>query len=222
MSNDDIQELVSCAGFLLHPNTPKLFGRLDFDLRSGVHIQDVPFQHTFYTYLEENIDTLIPFYEIAHQLKLTHLTDGHYKYYFIDFPNPPSRGGIPEDHRHFLEDEQVIVGFLLYKILLLDGRVGIDSFENLMTVIEEDYQDLHSLLYEKLGQVRNRNQPGNSGQKRLAIAIDSALSEFTKIAWFERRGDFIAPLPAFRRLALVYSNHINELFSQQRSISPNP
>lgn len=162
------------------------------------------------------------YYEIAHQLLLTFQTSGFDKYYFIDFPNPPSRGGIGEENRHFMEDEHVVVGFLLYKIMLSDGRVDIDSLDMLMKVIDEDYPDLHPMLYSKIGQVRDRKQPGDSGRMRLKTIIGTALNEFIRMAWFSRDGDYITPLPAFNRLAVVFGKEINDAFEKKDSSPDAP
>lgn len=212
MANERLAALIRYE-FLVHHEATSLFGKLDYQLKDGVHLQNRPHQHTLYEFVEDNLDSLASYYEDFFGVRLSSGGEGPDRYYYLDFIEG-SRGRINSDHRHFLANEYVVVGFLLYKVHFIDLQIDIDSVTRLQKTIREDYEELKPLVYEKIAHV-TRKRPGEIDDEKLNNTISAALKEFAKIGWIELQDDYFDILPAFQRLTKVYGNPINEIESWQ-------
>ncbi|GAB4012049.1 hypothetical protein GCM10028808_27220 [Spirosoma migulaei] len=215
MANDRLSAL-SRYDFLVHPDALSVFGKLDYQLKDGVHFQNRPHQRISYEFIEDNYNSLSNYYDDYFKVRLDSGGEGPDRYFYLDFLEANFRGRINADHRHFLASEYVVVGFLLYKVHFIDLQIDLDSVARFQKTIREDYEELKPLIYEKLAHV-TRKKPGEIDDEKVNNVISAAIKEFAKIGWIDLQDDYFDILPAFQRLTKVYGNAINEIDSWQSS-----
>lgn len=201
MENENNKAIIN--NFLSHRKTEDLFAELDYQLKDGVHFQQVGKQNDYYDYIVDNEDSLKLYYKIFN-VDLTFGGEEPYKYYFLDFIGI-SRGSI--SNRHILKNEYVIIGFIIYEIFFINREVDLNSVQRLKEKIRIDYEDIKPGLYRLIAKSKNTN-PGNLNDKTIDLTISAALSEFKKIGWIALNNGEFELLPAFDRLIKVYEKDI--------------
>ncbi len=189
--------------FLSHRKTEDLFAELDYQLKDGVHFQQVGKQNDYYDYIVDNEDSLKLYYKIF-KVDLTFGGEEPYKYYFLDFSGT-NRKNI--SNRHILKNEYVIIGFIIYEIFFINREVDLNSVQKLKEKIRIDYEDIKPGLYRLIAKSKNTN-PGNLNDKTIDLTINAALSEFKKIGWITLNNGEFDLLPAFDRLIKIYEKDI--------------
>lgn len=218
MANEHMEAL-SRYTFLTDRDAPHLFGKLDYALKDGVHIQERT-HPDYYLFLQDHQSGLAAYYQDLFGVRLRGSGDGPDRYYFLDFVEAGLRGSVVAEHRYFLSPEYVIVGFLLYKVVFNDLQIELDSVGQFQKMLREEYDDIKPLLYEKLAQVLRR-KPSELDDDKLNGIVAGAMREFGKLGWILLDGDYFELLPAFRRLTDVYGDAINLFSSRQNSDQPN-
>ncbi|WP_421826152.1 condensin complex protein MksE [Larkinella sp.] len=204
---DDRTKASNGYAFLTTPEAERFFGKLDYALKDGLHIQE-KLNPDFYFFVDKNHTDLSNYYERLFEVKLERSQNGSDRYFYLDFVEANSRGSIVAEHRYFLAPEHIIVGFLLYKVIYNDLQIELDSVRRFQKMLREEYEDLKPLIYEKLAQV-TRKKPSEMDDDKLNGIVLAAMREFGRIGWILLENDYFEPLPAFGRLTLVYGDPIN-------------
>ena len=207
MENENTEDIRT--EFINHPDTTNLFASLDYMLKDGVHIQREGKQVDFYNYIRSNEESLKAYYQYLFHVELSFGGTEPDGYYFLDFIGS-TRGNIDVDHRHHMKSEHVIIGFLIYKIFLIDKQVDVVSVKELQKKIRIDYDDLKPGIYKLIAKSRNIN-PGNLNDDAIDATVKSALQEFKKIGWVNLTDDEFDLLPAFDRLIAIHEDLINNI-----------
>ncbi|MDR6784597.1 hypothetical protein ABIE26_003243 [Pedobacter africanus] len=195
--------------FLMHEDAPKLFSKIDYALKNGMHIQDHRYQAQLFGFINESFQSLKLYYEEYFGIVLDQGGETVEKYFFIDFM-AQSRGGIPEDNRYFLPNEFVIVGFLLYKIIYIDGYIELNTVRRFQQMVRLDYEELKPGIYRTLAKAR-RDKNTRMDDERVDKIIADAMDEFHKIGWVVFEGEIFDVMPSFQRLVKVYGDYINDI-----------
>lgn len=207
MGDDNSINMIS--SFMDHPDSKDLFGKLDYLLKDGVHIQNRDTQAVFFRFIQDNEESLKDYYLKFFGVILDSSGQESEKYFFLDF-FPQSRGSISNDHRYFMPNEYVIVGFLIYKLIFIDGNLELNSVNQLKRMLRQEYEELKPGIYRVLAKVR-KEKINQMDEEKVNKIIDNALSEFNKISWITLQEDHFDTLPAFHRIHKVYSDYINNV-----------
>ncbi|MEQ9299648.1 MAG: hypothetical protein RIF33_13830 [Cyclobacteriaceae bacterium] len=200
---------MNSLSFFKHSEARDLFAKIDYALKDGVHIQNRAHQVHLFRFIEENEEGLKDFYEEFYGVYLEYGGEASNKYYYLDFGSN-SRGNIPVEHRYFFLNEYVIVAFMVYKIIFIDGYIDLSSVSKLQKVIRQDYEDLKPSLYRTLAKAK-REKTTKINDESIDKVVSDALKEFSKIGWITLDDDTFDPLPAFDRITKIYSDYINNI-----------
>lgn len=196
----------SIVDFLFDAAAEDYFAEIDYALKDGVHFQREGKQFRHYNFIESNEEGLCLYYQKFFNVNLAREGEGANTYFFLDFYGT-DRGGIPGRHRHIMKSEHVLIGFIIYKIVIIDKEIDLDSVQRLKEKIRIDYEDYKPGLYRLIAKSKNTT-PGNMNDNILDANVQSALEEFRKIGWITMEKDEFSLLPAFNRLVKVYEEHI--------------
>lgn len=208
METKSSEEKTDFVSFLKHSDSVELFGKMDYLLKDGMHIQLQLFPQ-YYSYLKKYETHLKQYYKTIYEISLEVGGEEPQRYYYLDFIGE-GRGNIPQEHRYYLKSEYVILGFMIYKIIYMDGNITLTSIKNLKRTIRNDYEELKPGIYRVLAKSRNE-KPGNMNDEVVDNFIDQALREFTKLGWVAVKEDDFEPLPAFQRITKIYDDIINNI-----------
>lgn len=197
--------------FLMHEDAPRLFSKVDYALKNGIHIQDYRTQTEMFGFINENFQSMRLYYQEYFGIVLDHGGETVEKYFFIDFM-AQSRGGIPEDNRHFLPNEYVIIGFLLFKVIYIDGYIELNTVSRFQRMVRLDYEELKPGIYRTLAKAR-RDKNTHMDDERVDKIIADAIDEFRKIGWIVFEGELFDVMPSFQRLPKIYGDYINNIES---------
>lgn len=201
------QKNVETASFLSDPEAKDIFAGLDYALKNGRHIQYWQKQEDLFRFIEKNYASLKQYYLDFFSMSLEASGESINKYYYLDLL-PDSRGGFSAEKRHSLPNEYVIVGFMLYKIVYVDGYLELNSLAALQKKIRQDYEDIKPDIYRALAKAKKVNATEMDDQK-VDDVIEKALKEFSKVGWIEWDGEVFNILPSFQRLPKIYGDYIN-------------
>jgi hypothetical protein len=200
---------ITVVDFLVAADAPELFGRLDFMLKDGVHFSRGEGQLDYFRFIEENRSSLRAYYQRFFGVSLEEGGEDKDRYFYLDFTGQ-TRGAFDFDHRQFLKNEYIIIGFLLYKVMFIDKNIELSSVRKFQDMLKRDYEDLKPDLYRLLAKVKRENaSPFND--ERLDDVVQDALREFHKIGWIRLDEDEFDVYPAFQRLNKIFSDYINDI-----------
>lgn len=208
MGNYYSQESIEAVSFFSDPEARTFFAKIDYALKNGVHIQRWPQQEELFRFLEKNYISMKYYYQDYFGVSLETAGETTRKYFYLEFL-PGNRGNIPAENRHFIANEYVIVGFLLYKIVFIDGYLELNSLNALQKAIRQDYEDIKPGIYRALAKAKKPNTTELDDNKVSEI-VEKALREFSRIGWIELIDQNFEILPAFQRLPKIYGDYIND------------
>ena len=197
--------------FLIHEDAARLFSKVDYALKNGIHIQDYRTQTEIFGFINENFQSMRLYYKEYFGIVLDQGGETVEKYFFIDFM-AQSRGGIPDDNRHFLPNEYVIIGFLLFKVIYIDGYIELNTVSRFQRMVRLDYEELKPGIYRILAKAR-RDKNTQMDDERVDKIIADAMDEFRKIGWIVFEGEVFDVMPSFQRLPKIYGDYINNIES---------
>lgn len=207
MGNYYSQENIDATSFFADPEAKVLFAKIDYALKNGIHIQRWQQQEELFRFLEKHFKSMKLYYQDYFGVALEAAGETTNKYYYLEFL-PGDRGNIPVENRHFLANECIIVGFLLYKIVFIDGNIEMNSVSALQRSIRQDYEDIKPGIYRALAKAKKINTTEMDDTKVNDI-VEKALREFFKIGWIELEEQHFDVLPSFQRLPKIYGDYIN-------------
>ncbi|MFC4634648.1 hypothetical protein ACFO3O_12055 [Dokdonia ponticola] len=208
MENNDISE-VEYLKFLKEEDAIQYFGRLDYLLKDGVHIQEDADQIPYYRFLKENKNSIREYYERFFGISLKEENKETDSYFFLDF-NDSSRGSIPQPFRDILKNDYIIIGLIIYKILFLERNLELTSIQKLKQTIRNDYQEFKPGLRKLVAQ-STTDKDNFDDDEAIDNAIDRALKQFRKLAWLDYKGDTFESRASFHRITTLYEDIIPKI-----------
>lgn len=184
------------------------FANTDFQLRSGMHIQDHKTQSRNFHFIEENFPDLYPFYIRMYQAKLSFYQSINGKFYYLDFIDEVKSKLSKES----LKPKHTLFAIFLYMLHRIEKRFSITlSKQELVDVLNSHHKikpHIHRLF---LGAEKEDTSPT---QNTLYRWVNDSLRELEKLGWvetLEEDSEQFEILPAFERIALIYADAINNI-----------
>jgi hypothetical protein len=208
MENEYSADQLSANDFLNDREARKNFAKLDYALKSGMHIQrEYPKPGALYRFLETNFESLRLYYADFFDMLLTKSGDDWNGYYFIDFQEG-SRGSLPNNpqFRQYLKPEFILVGLLLFKVYKLDANIELNKISDFISLLYSEYEEITGKLQLLLARVSGDSGSDFSDDK-LKDIIYKAFSEFESLGWVSREEedrDYFVYQPSFERLRQMY------------------
>ncbi len=99
----------------------------------------------------------------------------------------------------------MIIGFLLYKVVYIDGYLELNSLVNILQrIIRQDNEDLKPGIYRALAKAKKVNTTSMDDEK-VDELVRKTLKEFSRIGWADLDGDDFDLLPLFFSDFLKYT-----------------
>lgn len=209
MENSDFDEPDHLA-FFRDKNATNLFAKIDYFLRSGVHIQrKYPSPAGIFRFIEKNYESLSLFYKEFYGVILVSDGDGFKRYFYLDFLSG-SRGNISSEYREVLKADFVIIGLLFYKLFKIDGNIGLNKLSDFKALLFTEYPEEKELLSQRLNDSQSSYGTEYSDE-RIYTVIKSAFDKFSKLGWIcweDGVKDQFLLLPSYERLLKLYESEI--------------
>ncbi len=200
--------------FLADRKVKDVFSKVDYFLRSGVHIQrEHPKPEEMFRFIERNFESLHSYYSNLFQLQLTKGGEEQLnRYYFLDFEDENNRSKIPPDHRYrkYLETEHIIIGMLFFKMYRLDANIELDSVSDFIQLLFTEYEEEKKGLFKLIASAKT-DKSTDYVDKEVIKEIKDAFDEFEKlgwIAWINEEKSKFKYMPSFERLRKKYQSQI--------------
>lgn len=184
------------------------FANTDFQLRSGMHIQDYKTQSRNFHFIEDNFPELLSFYERMYQAKLSFYQSINGKFYYLDYIDEVKSKLSKES----LKPKHTLFAIFLYMLHRVEKRFSITlSKQELVEVLNTHHKikpHIHRLF---LGAEKEDTSPT---QNTLYRWVNECLRELEKLGWvetLEEDTEQFEILPAFERIALIYADAINNI-----------
>ncbi|MDB4922903.1 hypothetical protein [Mucilaginibacter sp.] len=213
MENEDQQKELSPYAFLQDKQARKVFAKLDYALKSGMHIQrNYPSPEALYRFLENHFEGLCAYYADLFDVLLVRSDESLDNYYYIDFAEG-SRGNLPAYNRDYLKTEHILVGILLFKVYKLDANIELDRITDFIQLLYQEYDE----LVHKIQWLLNKILPdANSdfSEDRFSDMVHKAFAEFESLGWVSREEedrDRFSYQPSFERLRRMYYPQIQAI-----------
>lgn len=195
--------------FLMDPDAEIYFAKIDYAFKNGKHIQQWKEQASWFRFIDNNEESLKKYYRSYFGVNLEYGGESIDKYYYLDFL-PDSRGNVPPDNRHFLQNEFVIIGFMLYKSIYIDQYIELSSVKAFQRLLRQDYEEFKEGLFRVLAKAKGLNATQMSHDK-IDNIVTAAMKAFDKLGWIEVLEDTFEILPSFQRLPTLYADYINNI-----------
>lgn len=213
---DDNSEKIETYSFLKNKRAKSIFAKLDYTLRSGIHIQrEYPLNVNLYRFLNEseNYESLKDYYKDFYNLNLIKEGSDFNNYYYLDF-NEDGKGNVPSDNRDYLKSEYIIIGMLFLKMYKLDGNIELDSVSEFTTLLYEEYEEQKKAL-RKLINDNSSDKSTDLSDQRFEAAITKSFEKFGDLGWLmwekEDEKDKFKVMPSFERLRINYQPQIETI-----------
>lgn len=215
MANDNTERIESYS-FLNNKKAKNIFAKLDYALRSGIHIQrEYPLNANLYRFLSEseNYESLKDYYKNFFNLNLIKEGNDFDNYYYLNF-NEDGKGNVPSDNRDYLKSEYIIIGMLFLKMFKLDGNIELDSVSEFTTLLYEEYEEQKNAL-RKLINDNSSDKSTDLGDQRFETVIIKSFEKFGDLGWLiwerEDEKDKFKLMPSFERLRIYYQPQIETI-----------
>lgn len=208
MADHNIEEITPWS-FLMDSEAESYFAKIDYALKNGRHIQQWKDQNWWFRFIANNEESLRLYYRKYFGVKLEYGGESTQKYYYLDFL-PDSRGNISSDNRRFLQNEFVIIGFMLYKVIYIDNYIELSSIRAFQRMLRQDYEEFKEGLFRILARTRSLNIT-QMNEDKMDNMVAGAMKAFEKLGWVELQEDTFEILPSFQRLTKLYGDYINNI-----------
>lgn len=204
--------------FLDEKKAKEVFSRVDYFLRSGVHIQrEYPKPEELFRFIDkdQNYQSLKTYYSDFFQLTLAKGGEQLSRYYYLDFEDETNRSKIPSDYRFkkHLETSYIIIGMLFFKLYRLDANIELDSVNDFIQLLFTEYTEEKNGLFRLIASA-NSERSTEYIDKDVIKEIRDAFDEFEKlgwIMWIDDSKDKFKYLHSFERLRKKYHPQINTI-----------
>ncbi|KAB2915998.1 MAG: hypothetical protein F9K23_09710 [Bacteroidetes bacterium] len=200
--------------FLNDKKAKDIFAKIDYSLRSGIHIQrEYPKPEEMFKFIERHYGALQDYYRNFFQLSLSQggeeLTT---KYYYLDFEDENNRSKIPSDYRYreYLDTAYIVIGMLFLKMYKLDANIELDSVNEFIQLLYTEYEEEKAGLFKLVANSKGEKSTEYL-EKDVTKEILDAFGEFGKLGWImwtdedQRRFKY---MPSFERLRKKYQSQI--------------
>ena len=213
---DENSEKIEKYSFLYEKRSLTVFAKLDYTLRSGIHIQrEYPSDANIFRFLNENenFESLKNYYKDFFNLNLIREGSEFNHYYFLDL-NEDSRSNVPSDYRDYLKSEYVIIGMLFLKMYKLDGNIEMDSISEFISLLFEEYEEEKSAL-RKLINDNSSDKGSDFNDQKFEEVIKKSFFKFGELGWLkwddENEKNKFKVMPSFERLRMAYQPQIETI-----------
>jgi hypothetical protein len=184
------------------------FADTDFQLRSGMHIQDHPSQGRNFRFIEENYSELLSFYERIYQCKLCVHQSSIGKFYFLDYFDEQKA----KLKKRSLESKPTLFGIFLYTLHKIEKRFSPTlSRQEVLEALNSHHKIRPHIQRLFFGSEKEETV---TTQKTIEKWVDDSLRDLEKLGWIyfpENENDQFELLPSFERVALIYQEAINNI-----------
>lgn len=202
--------------FLYEKKAVNVFAKLDYTLRSGIHIQrEYPFDVTIFRFLNENenFESLKEYYKDFFNLNFRKEGNEFNQYYYLEL-NEDGKSNVSSDHRDYLKSEFIIIGMLFLKMYKLDGNIELDSISDFISLLYEEYEEEKNAL-RKLINDNSSDKGTDTTDQRFEDIIRKSFVKFGELGWLmwddgSDKNKFKI-LPSFERLRMVYQPQIETI-----------
>jgi hypothetical protein len=215
MENEDSKAELNRYEFLYDKRATKFFARLDYLLKSGMHVQRYhPAPEGLYRFLDTHFVSLKDYYFDFFDLILERKGEHTETYYYLDFVEG-SRGNIPNSpkYREYLKTEYILVGMLFFKVYKLDANIELNKISDFINLLYQEYDEIVQKLQWFLGRIVGEAASDFSDEKLRDITY-KAFAEFEELGWVSRDEDdkdYFTYHPSFERLRRLYYPQINSI-----------
>lgn len=213
---DDNSEKVVKYGFLYEKKALSVFSKLDYTLRSGIHIQrEYPLDANLFRFLNENenFESLKNYYKDFFNLNLRKDGNEFNQYYYLDI-NEDGKSNVPSDSRDYLKNEFIIVGMLFLKMYKLDGNIELDSISEFISLLYEEYEEEKNAL-RKLINDNSSDKGSDLNDERFEDLIKKSFVKFGELGWLlwedNSEKNKFKIMPSFERLRAAYQPQIETI-----------
>jgi|SRR5690606_18996708 len=213
---DDNSEKVVKYGFLYEKKALSVFSKLDYTLRSGIHIQrEYPLDANLFRFLNENenFESLKNYYKDFFNLNLRKDGNEFNQYYYLDL-NEDGKSNVPSDSRDYLKNEFIIVGMLFLKMYKLDGNIELDSISEFTSLLYEEYEEEKNAL-RKLINDNSSDKGSDLNDQRFEDVVKKSFTKFGELGWLmwddENEKNKFKIMPSFERLRAAYQPQIETI-----------
>ena len=184
------------------------FAETDFQLRSGMHIQEHPSQSRNFRFIEDNFNSLYLFYEKLYQSKLCFCQTNFGKFYYLDYFEEQKS----KLKKKSMESKQTLFAIFLYTLHKVEKRFStILSKQEILEALNTHHKIKPHIQRLFLGSEKEETL---TTQKTIDKWVDDSLRDFEKIGWIyflQDDNESFELLPAFERIAMIYQEAINNI-----------
>jgi len=208
MENEHPEDQLNAYAFFLDRKAKDVFARLDYALKSGMHIQrEYPRPGALYRFLETHFASLKQYYADLFEMLLTKGGDEWNVYYYIDFQEG-SRGNVPNSpqYRMYLKPEYILVGLLLFKVYKLDANIELNKIPDFINLLYQEYEEVMGKLHLLFAKISG-DTGSDFNDLKVNDIIYKAFGEFELLGWIAREEDdkdYFVYQPSFERLRQMY------------------
>lgn len=210
---DADKEIIGYA-FFSDRQAPKHFAKIDYLLRSGIHIQrECPGPEEIFRFIETNFESLSEYYSDLFHLSLERAGEVYQnRYYFLDFENDQNRSRIPGDNRYkrYMETAHIVIGMLFLKMYKLDANIELDSVSSFIRLLFSEYEEEKKGLFRLIAGAKSE-KTSDYLEADVVKEIGDAFYEFARLGWIRWEDDEqtrFKYMPAFERLRKKYEAQI--------------
>lgn len=199
--------------FLQDDKASQLFAKVDYLLRSGVHLQREYPGPQLFRFVDSAYSNGLPeYYSELFNLHLCKDGSEFDHYYYLDFEEE-GRLRIPQDHRDTLKTEYLLAGMLFFKFYKLDGNIDLEKVSNFTNLLFAEYEEEKEYL-RKLIADSSTDKGTDYSDEKIRNMIAKAFDKFSKlgwIAWEDEEKDHFSYMPSFERLRTLYQPQISKV-----------
>ena len=201
---------VARYSFLEDDKASQLFAKVDYQLRSGVHLQREYPGPQLYRFIDAAYTKGLPeYYSELFNLKLCKDGSEFDHYYYLDFEEE-GRRCIPPDYRDTLKTEYLLTGMLFFKFYKLDGNIDLQKVSDFVNLLFTEYEEEKECL-RKLIADSSSDKGTDYSDEKIRDMIGKAFDKFSKlgwVAWEDGEKDRFGYMPSFERLRTLYQSQI--------------
>lgn len=216
MEYDDTEKDLNIRySFMADKMAKSTFARLDYLLKSGMHIQrDFPKPASLYTFLDKHHIGLKDYYDDFFNMLLKKDGEGWNTYFYIDFYEN-SRGKVPTEnqYRFYLKPEYILIGLIFFKIYKLDGNIELAKISDFINLLYQEYDELLNKMQRVVSSIEV-DADSDLNEEKLKNLVYKAFAEFEQLGWIARDdndSDYFTYQPSFERLRRIYYPQIETI-----------
>lgn len=214
MDNDNTDK-VNRYAFLDDRKMPRYFAKLDYFLRSGVHVQrEYPSPKEIYRFLDDHYNNGIKeYYQEIFQLPLTKAGNEFNQYYYIDLSHG-ERSNVSSDFKDYLKPTYILIGLLFLKLHKIDGNLELNTTSEFIHLLFQEYEE-EKLALTQLITDSGSEKATDRNDEKVEGQIKRAFDKFGELGWIlwsdPKEKETFKMLPSFERLRIIYQDQIENI-----------